>query len=103
MAADVIGVLGQTDLLGSVPAADLAAITAVSRLRTFRRGQIVFSRDDPGDTVIVVVSGRVKMVVRSADGGALTLAVIQPGDLFGELAVADDGPRSADAETLDDC
>ena len=103
MAADVIGVLGQTDLLGSVPAADLAAITAVSRLRTFRRGQIVFSRDDPGDTVIVVVSGRVKMVVRSADGGALTLAVIQPGGLFGELAVADDGPRSADAETLDDC
>ncbi len=42
-------------------------------------------------------------MVRSADGGALTLAIIQAGGVFGELGVADNGPRSADAETLDDC
>jgi CRP-like cAMP-binding protein len=53
--------------------------------------------------VIVVVSGRVKVVVRSADGGALTLAIIGPGGVFGELVVADNGPRSSDAETLDEC
>jgi CRP-like cAMP-binding protein len=53
--------------------------------------------------VIVVVSGRVKVVLRSADGGELTLTVIQPGGLFGELSVADDGPRSTDAETLEEC
>ena len=47
----------------------------------------VFTRDDPGDTVIVVISGRVKVVVRSADGGDLTLTVIQPGGVFGELSV----------------
>jgi CRP-like cAMP-binding protein len=103
MAVDLASILGRTSLLRPLPAEDLAAIAAASRLRAFRRGQVVFSRDDPGDTVIVVVSGRVKMVVRSADGGALTLAVVQPGGLFGELAVADNGPRSTDAETLDDC
>ena len=53
--------------------------------------------------MIVVVSGRVKVVVRSADGGALTLAIIGPGGVFGELGVADGGPRSSDAQTLDEC
>jgi CRP/FNR family transcriptional regulator, cyclic AMP receptor protein len=103
MTPDVTGILAKTNLLRSVPAEDLSALAAASRLRTFRRGQVVFTRGDPGDTVIVVVSGRVKVVVRSPDGGALTLAIISPGGVFGELVVADGGPRSSDAETLDEC
>ena len=103
MTTDVIAVLRHTGLLGSVPARDLEAAVAVSRLRTFRRGQIVFTRGDPGDTLIVVISGRVKVVVRSADGGELTLVIIPPGGVFGELSIADGGPRSADAETLEEC
>ena len=65
MTAELTAVLRQTGLLGALPAADLAVIAAASRLRTFRRGQVVFSAGDPGDTLIVVVSGRVKVVVRS--------------------------------------
>ena len=103
MTTDVVGILRRTELLRSVPDADLAAIAAASRLRAFRRGQVVFQRDDPSDTVIVVISGRVKVVVRSADGGELTLTVIQPGGLFGEIGIADGGGRSTDAETLEDC
>ena len=81
MTADLQGILRGTDLLGSVPTADLEAVAAGSRIRTYRRGQIIFTAGDPSDTVIVVISGRVKVVVRSADGG----------------------PRSADAETLEEC
>jgi CRP-like cAMP-binding protein len=103
MTADLRDILRGTDLLGSVPTPDLEAVAAGSRVRTFRRGQILFSTGDPGDTVIVVISGRVKVVVRSADGGELTLTVIGPGGMFGELSVADGGPRSADAETLEEC
>ncbi len=102
MTADVTAILRETSLLRSVPEQDLKALARASRLRTFRRGQIVFTRGDPGETVIVVVSGRVKITVRSADGGELTLAVIHPGDLTGELGVVDGGPRSADAETLEE-
>jgi CRP/FNR family cyclic AMP-dependent transcriptional regulator len=72
-------------------------------LRVFRRGQVVFTRGDPSDTLFVVISGRVKVVVRSADGGELTLTIIQPGGVFGELGIADGGPRSADADALDEC
>ena len=103
MSTDVTDVLRATDLLGSAPAADLEAVAAASRSRAFRRGQVLFSAGDPGDTVIVVLSGRVKVVVRSADGGELTLAVIGAGGVLGEVSAADGGPRSADAETLEDC
>jgi CRP/FNR family transcriptional regulator, cyclic AMP receptor protein len=103
MAPNVIAILRETRLLRSVSADDLQAVAAASRLRTFRRGQVVFTAGDPGDALIVVVSGRVKVVVRSADGGELTLTIIQPGGVLGEISVADGGPRSADAETLEDC
>jgi CRP/FNR family transcriptional regulator, cyclic AMP receptor protein len=103
MTIDVVGILRGTDLLGSVPDKDLSAVAAASRLRSFRRGQILYTRNDRSDTVIVVVSGRVKVTIRSADGGELTLAIIGAGGLFGELSVADGGPRSGDAETLEDC
>jgi CRP/FNR family transcriptional regulator, cyclic AMP receptor protein len=103
MAIDVTGALRQTDLLRSVTARDLEPIAAASRLRTVRRGQVLFTAGDPSDTVILVVSGQVKVVVRSADGAELTLTVVQPGGMIGELSVADGGPRSADAEALDDC
>lgn len=103
MSTDVTDTLRTTDLFGSAPAADLEAIAAASRTRTFRRGQILFSAGDPGGTVIVVISGRVKLVVRSADGGELTLTVLGPGGVTGELSAIDGGPRSADAETEEDC
>jgi CRP/FNR family transcriptional regulator, cyclic AMP receptor protein len=102
MTIDVISILSQTTLLRSVPAEDLKALAATARLRSYRRGQVVFTRSDPGDTVIVVISGRVKVTIRSADGGELTLVIIHPGGLLGEVGVVDGGPRSADAETLEE-
>jgi CRP/FNR family transcriptional regulator, cyclic AMP receptor protein len=102
MTTDVAGILRRTNLLRSAPAEDVEAVAAVSRLRSFRRGQVVCTTGDPADSLIVVVSGRVRVVVRSADGGELTLTVIQPGGTLGELSIADGGPRSADAETLED-
>jgi CRP/FNR family transcriptional regulator, cyclic AMP receptor protein len=101
--ADVTGILRRTELLRSLPQRDLEAVAAASRLRSYRRAQVVFTRGDPGDTLIVVISGRVKVVVRSADGGELTLTIVQPGSSLGELSIADGGPRSADAETLEPC
>jgi len=103
MAIDVTGALRQTDLLRSVTARDLEPLAAASRVRDVRRGQVLFTAGDSSETVILVISGRVKVVVRSADGAELTLTVVQPGGMLGELSVADGGPRSADAEALDDC
>jgi CRP/FNR family transcriptional regulator, cyclic AMP receptor protein len=102
MAADLVDVLRRTSLLTSVPDADLAALAGASRLRTLRRGQVVCSTGDPGDTLIVVISGRLKIVTRSADGAELTLTILGPGATLGDVSIADGGPRSADVETLAD-
>src|SRR6516225_3563085 len=102
MGTDLADVLRRTDLLNSIPDADLAALAGVSRVRGFRSGQVVCAMGDPGDTLIVVVSGRVKVAVRSADGGELILSAVGPGGTLGELSVTDGGPRSADVETLED-
>ena len=101
MAADVTITLRQTSLLGSIPEPDLVALAGVSRLRTVRKGQMVCTTGDPGDTLIVVITGRLRVVVRSADGGELVLTQIGPGGVIGEVSVADDGPRSADVETIE--
>jgi CRP/FNR family transcriptional regulator, cyclic AMP receptor protein len=100
MAASVIEILRQTELLRALPTADLETVVAASRLRTFRRGQIVCTTGDPGDTLIVVISGQVKVVARAADGAELTLTFIGPGGALGEVSVADGGQRSADVETM---
>jgi CRP/FNR family transcriptional regulator, cyclic AMP receptor protein len=71
-------------------------------VRTLRRGQVVCSTGDPGDTLIVVMSGRLKVVTRSADGAELTLTILGSGATLGEVSIADGGPRSADVETLAD-
>ena len=102
MAADLVDVLRRTSLLGSVPDADLAVLAGASRMRTLRRGQIVCNAGDPGDTLIVVISGRLKVVTRSADGAELTLTILGPGAALGDVSIADGGPRSADVETLAD-
>jgi CRP/FNR family transcriptional regulator, cyclic AMP receptor protein len=102
MTTDLVAVLRRTSLLASVPDADLAVLAGASRTRTLRRSQVVCRADDPGDTLIVVISGRLKVVTRSADGGELTLTILGPGATLGEVSIADGGPRSADVETLAD-
>jgi CRP/FNR family transcriptional regulator, cyclic AMP receptor protein len=102
MAADLVAVLRRTSLLASVSDADLAVLAGASRTRMLRRGQVVCSAGDPGDTLIVVISGRLRVVTRSADGGEVTLRILGPGATLGEVGVADGGPRSADVETLAD-
>jgi CRP/FNR family transcriptional regulator, cyclic AMP receptor protein len=102
MTTDLVAVLRRTSLLASVPDADLAVLAGASRTRTLRRGQVVCSAGDPGDTLVVVISGRLKVVTRSADGGELTLTILGRGATLGEVSIADGGPRSADVETLAD-
>ncbi|MHB1592953.1 MAG: Crp/Fnr family transcriptional regulator [Streptosporangiaceae bacterium] len=102
MAPDVAGVLRRTALLATAPEDEIAALAAAARLRTFRRGQVVCTVADPGVTLMVVITGRLKVVVRSADGGELTLTSVGPAGLVGEVSVADGGPRSADVEAIED-
>ncbi|HEY1135110.1 MAG TPA: Crp/Fnr family transcriptional regulator [Nocardioides sp.] len=65
---------------------------AESRLR---RGEVLFHEGDSGDKLYVVIEGKVKLGRTSADGRENLLAILGPGQMFGELSLFDPGPRSA--------
>jgi CRP-like cAMP-binding protein len=68
---------------------------------TAAAGEIVVRQDDLGDCMYIVVAGNCR-VVHHSDGRDITLATLKDGDFFGELALVDEGPRSADVEALTD-
>ena len=79
----------------------LTVLESHMRLRTFRRGQPIFRQKDPGDSLFLVASGRIKLFIESSDGEQLTILFCGPGSCFGEMAVLDGKTRSASAEALE--
>jgi len=71
--------------LGLTPAEVELALPAAQG-RCYGRRQVIFREGDPGDTVHVVVRGRVATTMSGPEGSSLTLAILGPGELFGELA-----------------
>src|ERR1700693_2307619 len=70
---------------------------------TLKRGATIVSKGDPGNSLIAVISGTVKISVSSADGRSAILNLIGPGEIFGEMSVLDGQPRSADATANTNC
>ncbi len=76
-------------------------LEAAGRRRRFKSRQRLFSEGEPGDHVLAIVSGRVKVSVLTRSGREILLAVKDPGDLVGELSVIDGRPRSATAIAIE--
>ena len=73
----------------------------VARHRSFRAGEVIFHREDPGLVLYVIHTGKVKIFVTSQDGQEISLAIFGPGEYFGELALLDGQPRSASAMAIE--
>ncbi len=69
---------------------------------TYGVDECIVKQDEPGDCMYVLVDGSARVVHRRA-GKEIELAVLKVGDFFGEIALVDSGPRSADVETLTPC
>jgi CRP-like cAMP-binding protein len=92
----------QWRLLAGVSPEDVRRLVAVAEQRTFRRGQVVFHDDDEADALHLVARGRYAVRVTTPAGGSLLLAVVGPGDAFGELALVSAGGRGATVQALSD-
>jgi CRP-like cAMP-binding protein len=66
------------------------------------RGDVLFTEGEPGDRLYVIRDGKVKLGATSTDGRETLLAVLGPGEMFGELSLFDPGPRTATATALTD-
>jgi CRP/FNR family transcriptional regulator, cyclic AMP receptor protein len=64
------------------------------------RGETVFLEGDPGDSLYIILTGKVKLGRSSADGRESLLSVLGPGEMFGELSLFDPGPRLSSATVV---
>jgi CRP/FNR family cyclic AMP-dependent transcriptional regulator len=81
---------------------DARLVLAAARRRTFKRGEVVFHRDDPADTIHLVSSGCFAARVSTPLGDVVTLSLMGPGESFGEMAlVRADHVRSATVSALE--
>lgn len=80
----------------------LAVLEAGLRRHAFRRDTTIFHKGQDGDALYLIESGRVRIFLQTEAGGEHTLALLEQGDFFGELALLDERPRSASAETVED-
>ena len=92
----------ETLLFGELPETDLEVIVSQSHDRDLRRGDIIFREEDPPDEIYIVLSGRIAIVNKSIDGRESMVALMESGDLFGEMGLFDGKGRSAQARALED-
>lgn len=98
---EAIALLRATLLLKELDEADLKRLAGRAVTRRYRRGQVVFSEGDPSDSLLVVASGRLKVLTTADDGRDHVLNIAGPGETLGELNIVDAGPRSASVEALE--
>jgi CRP-like cAMP-binding protein len=98
--SSLAALLGRTHLFGALEHADRLAIMRRMVKAVYEPGQTVFTRGDPGADVYLVVEGRVRLSVFSADGRLLSFKHAGSGDIFGEIGALDGRPRTADAVAL---
>jgi CRP-like cAMP-binding protein len=87
--------LSNSSLFSGAPDAVLLGIARRFSRRRFRRGEVVFHQGDPGDSLHIVSSGGLKVLLPGTEGDEAIIATLRPGDFFGELSLLDGSPRSA--------
>jgi CRP/FNR family cyclic AMP-dependent transcriptional regulator len=89
--------MARSPLFGGIDPDELTRIAETMVRRRYRRNEVIFHEGDPGDSLHVVVEGHVKITRESAEGDEAIVALLSPGDAFGELVLLDGAPRSATA------
>ena len=102
-ASDKLALLRSHPLFGAIAPELLERLSSYATTRAVRRGDTIFSKGDPGNSLYAVCAGTVKISVPSADGKDAVFNLVGDGEIFGEIALLDGQPRTADATALTDC
>lgn len=88
-------------LLGQLDARELDSLMPFVIVERFRANEVVFRKGDPGQSLRIIMSGRVKVSSSLPDGREVVLAVLERGEIIGEMAIIEDKARSADVSALE--
>ena len=99
---DSFSCLSEVDLFADLSADEIAAMEVMAPARLYRRGELLFSQSEPVRALFILKTGRVRVFRVTEDGKALTMAILEPGAVFGEMLLV--GQRMYDnyAEAIED-
>jgi CRP/FNR family cyclic AMP-dependent transcriptional regulator len=98
-----IAILKKIPLFEGLNSAQLGQVAAITSERRYQAGEKVFREGEVGDEFFIILDGRVRISKQVPGVGEEALAVLEPGAYFGEMALVDDTPRSADAIAHSEC
>jgi CRP/FNR family cyclic AMP-dependent transcriptional regulator len=98
---DAAALLASSDLFSTLDADAVSQLAKLARPQRCSRNQVIFREGDEADELYLVRSGRVAIAMQSPDGRESLVALMEAGDLFGEMALFDEEPRSAQARALE--
>jgi CRP-like cAMP-binding protein len=101
--ADKCAILRDHYLFGNLTPQQIESLSACIVTRSVKRGTNIYAKGDPGTSLCGIGAGTVKISVPSADGKDAVFNVLGKGDIFGEIALLDGNPRTADATAVTDC
>ncbi len=99
--AELRGVLAANELFGALSERELDQLLAHAHTVSYPAGAVIFQKHDPGHSLMAVLRGRVKISNVSLDGREAVHALMDPGEVFGEIALLDGKDRTADATALE--
>ncbi len=96
-------VLRTVPLFAGFPEDQLRLLTGVVTRRGITRSTVVMAAGDAIDSLYMVISGRLKVMMGDSDGKEVILSILGPGEFFGEMGLIDDSPRSASVVAIEPC
>src|SRR5881392_3667318 len=96
-------VLKAVPLFSSFPEEQLRMLASVVARKSATRSTIVMAGGDATDSLYIVLSGRLKVMMSDAEGKEVILSILGPGEFFGEMGLIDDSPRSASVVAIEPC
>jgi CRP-like cAMP-binding protein len=97
----VLPFLKNNTFLGGLPDSALGTLIRKGHVKKLAKGETACRRHEPGDSMIIVLTGRLKVTNVNVDGKEVVLNFVGPGDLIGEIAVLDGGERTATATAME--
>lgn len=100
---DAARLFAECNLFRGLSKAERLALAIRSQVREYKAGETIFLKGSSGNSMMAVLHGAVRISIPSADGKEIVLAILQQGELFGEIALLDGKERSADAKAMSAC
>jgi CRP-like cAMP-binding protein len=91
------------EFFGKLGDDDIAELVARAHVEHFAAGQEIFHKGAPGESMMAVLRGSVKVTAPAPDGREIAFDIMEPGDIVGEMAVLSGHERTADATAFTDC